>query len=120
MSMRIYILYFFLMIRQPPRSTLLPYTTLFRSRSREARGEAALVLIHPPDDVVRDAHVQHPRATGHDVHAVGAHGIPESGILGSPPASFLGTVDLNPASEGGFPYFHYFHSQSEQACHPTS
>src|SRR2546429_6745309 len=25
------ILFFFLMIRQPPRSTLLPYTTLFRS-----------------------------------------------------------------------------------------
>src|SRR3712207_8352872 len=25
--------YFFLMIRRPPRSTLFPYTTLFRSRS---------------------------------------------------------------------------------------
>src|SRR6266581_6684896 len=25
---------FFLMIRRPPRSTLLPYTTLFRSRKR--------------------------------------------------------------------------------------
>src|SRR2546427_3967893 len=27
------------MIRRPPRSTLFPYTTLFRSRFREARGE---------------------------------------------------------------------------------
>src|SRR2546421_12758721 len=27
-------LFFFLMIRRPPRSTLFPYTTLFRSRSR--------------------------------------------------------------------------------------
>src|SRR5688572_33282058 len=27
----IYILFFFLMIRRPPRSTLFPYTTLFRS-----------------------------------------------------------------------------------------
>src|SRR2546426_9142871 len=27
------ILFFFLMIRRPPRSTLFPYTTLFRSRS---------------------------------------------------------------------------------------
>src|SRR5438105_15668729 len=27
-------LFFFLMIRPPPRSTLFPYTTLFRSRSR--------------------------------------------------------------------------------------
>src|SRR2546429_6800864 len=26
-----YILFFFLMIRRPPRSTLFPYTTLFRS-----------------------------------------------------------------------------------------
>src|SRR2546422_3213490 len=30
-------MFFFLMIRRPPRSTLFPYTTLFRSRaSREA------------------------------------------------------------------------------------
>src|SRR3712207_7457470 len=28
---------FFLMIRRPPRSTLFPYTTLFRSRHRAAR-----------------------------------------------------------------------------------
>src|SRR5438034_3446835 len=28
-------LFFFLMIRRPPRSTLFPYTTLFRSLSRE-------------------------------------------------------------------------------------
>src|SRR3712207_8771243 len=28
------IYFFFLMIRRPPRSTLFPYTTLFRSRSR--------------------------------------------------------------------------------------
>src|SRR2546423_12447342 len=29
-----YFLFFFLMIRRPPRSTLFPYTTLFRSRAR--------------------------------------------------------------------------------------
>src|SRR5687767_15997162 len=28
---------FFLMIRRPPRSTLFPYTTLFRSRARPPR-----------------------------------------------------------------------------------
>src|SRR5258708_21976308 len=28
--------FFFLMIRRPPRSTLFPYTTLFRSRTRHA------------------------------------------------------------------------------------
>src|SRR6266568_6256385 len=29
--------FFFLMIRRPPRSTLFPYTTLFRSRRRRGR-----------------------------------------------------------------------------------
>src|SRR2546426_2439745 len=34
-------MFFFLMIRRPPRSTLFPYTTLFRSRSeRTAAGRA--------------------------------------------------------------------------------
>src|SRR3712207_9534731 len=38
-----YYAFFFLMIRRPPRSTLFPYTTLFRSRGLEhaaARAEA--------------------------------------------------------------------------------
>src|SRR6266496_5646293 len=39
------IYFFFLMIRRPPRSTLFPYTTLFRSRGR-----------HRPDS--------HPRRSG--------------------------------------------------------
>src|SRR3712207_7123692 len=29
------IIFFFLMIRRPPRSTLFPYTTLFRSKARQ-------------------------------------------------------------------------------------
>src|SRR2546425_9144191 len=33
--------FFFLMIRRPPRSTLFPYTTLFRSRTRTACGAAS-------------------------------------------------------------------------------
>src|SRR5256885_8544654 len=33
MSIRFFF-FFFLMIRRPPRSTLFPYTTLFRSQSR--------------------------------------------------------------------------------------
>src|SRR5713101_8843326 len=33
-------LFFFLMIRQPPRSTLFPYTTLFRSPASRARAAA--------------------------------------------------------------------------------
>src|SRR6267378_6467945 len=31
--MRVILFFFFLMIRRPPRSTLFPYTTLFRSRA---------------------------------------------------------------------------------------
>src|SRR5256885_8896672 len=34
------IFFFFLMIRRPPRSTLFPYTTLFRSRYLGAYGPA--------------------------------------------------------------------------------
>src|SRR5438477_12973529 len=37
--------FFFLMIRRPPRSTLFPYTTLFRSRPVE------LLLLHPTRDL---------------------------------------------------------------------
>src|SRR5437764_8936043 len=32
------VFFFFLMIRRPPRSTLFPYTTLFRSRARLVHG----------------------------------------------------------------------------------
>src|SRR3712207_7302233 len=61
--------FFFLMIRRPPRSTLFPYTTLFRSRRDEAarvqrvpagcsavrggdRGEHGVVLLRPHADDV--------------------------------------------------------------------
>src|SRR3712207_8181017 len=41
---------FFLMIRRPPRSTLFPYTTLFRSDHVKARRRQALdySIIHSP------------------------------------------------------------------------
>src|SRR5438552_13963060 len=38
--------FFFLMIRRPPRSTLFPYTTLFRSRSRPRTHRARLPRAH--------------------------------------------------------------------------
>src|SRR5215813_15014189 len=37
-----YFLFFFLMIRRPPRSTLFPYTTLFRPRRRGGTPGAGL------------------------------------------------------------------------------
>src|SRR3712207_7873332 len=42
-------MFFFLMIRRPPRSTLFPYTTLFRSWSRENILGAACGLDTLPD-----------------------------------------------------------------------
>src|SRR5688572_31002540 len=44
------ILLFFLMIRRPPRSTLFPYTTLFRSAVMAAdHGEAGRSAVHGVD-----------------------------------------------------------------------
>src|SRR6204780_5873574 len=41
-----YFFFFFLMIRRPPRSTLFPYTTLFRSRLARCRGRCGDDLWH--------------------------------------------------------------------------
>src|SRR2546427_11741570 len=46
--------FFFLMIRRPPRSTLFPYTTLFRSRHVDV-GDVDVGHVHVAD--VRVAHV---------------------------------------------------------------
>src|SRR5471032_2675982 len=53
--------FFFLMIRRPPRSTLFPYTTLFRSRPRpcadriEMLGDGDFRHLGRLDDVVKVA-----------------------------------------------------------------
>src|SRR2546426_12831090 len=39
--------FFFLMIRRPPRSTLFPYTTLFRSVIRDVRGDTVRTIQGP-------------------------------------------------------------------------
>src|SRR5258708_18699530 len=49
-----YYFLFFLMIRRPPRSTLFPYTTLFRSNEVIATspvGQAPQALVYVPDAV---------------------------------------------------------------------
>src|SRR5258708_12666147 len=48
--------FFFLMIRRPPRSTLFPYTTLFRSQDFRLHRHAARdghPLLHPTRERVR-------------------------------------------------------------------
>src|SRR3712207_9266277 len=42
------VFFFFLMIRRPPRSTLFPYTTLFRSRPARGRRRARPGPRRPP------------------------------------------------------------------------
>src|SRR4051812_32064967 len=79
-------LFFFLMIRRPPRSTLFPYTTLFRSTAaarRLARGlprEVAtaagrLCLVDPDDPAVRELARSRPAPLVLDVE----HGRPPQG-----------------------------------------
>src|SRR3712207_8270920 len=50
------------MIRRPPRSTLFPYTTLFRSLRIAAIGHAVLALLH-----------HHGRHGGHGLDALHVH-----------------------------------------------
>src|SRR2546427_12847884 len=59
--------FFFLMIRRPPRSTLFPYTTLFRSR----RPAPSRLGLHSDDLIGRvDADPVPARVLGHDAHRV--------------------------------------------------
>src|SRR6266581_5605028 len=48
---------FFLMIRRPPRSTLFPYTTLFRSRSPATRSPRHGDRLRRPCRVARRARI---------------------------------------------------------------
>src|SRR5436189_3463857 len=56
-------LLFFLRIRRPPRSTLFPYTTLFRSQLHQR-----LAQVGPGHRVAR-AQLQHPLEGGHDLRS---------------------------------------------------
>src|SRR2546426_3591371 len=49
--MLLYFYFFFLMIRRPPRSTLFPYTTLFRSRRDISHFNPKAL---PPNTAARD------------------------------------------------------------------
>src|SRR3712207_9482897 len=53
--------FFFLMIRRPPRSTLFPYTTLFRSQQT---GAGAYPLSEPETRAVADFMLAHPNIHG--------------------------------------------------------
>src|SRR2546422_7531239 len=65
---------FFLMIRRPPRSTLFPYTTLFRSREGPYRDVIGCVLEPLTADYVRNgverdgAALEQPKPTRSEEH----------------------------------------------------
>src|SRR2546430_10950241 len=84
----VYMFFFFLMIRRPPRSTLFPYTTLFRSPHRLQRDDlevlegklaARLRLVHRVHDAGDHARagVQCPDAKLHGADSV----VREIGVL---------------------------------------
>src|SRR3712207_7497650 len=52
------------MIRRPPRSTLFPYTTLFRSRAERGAGEREEHVVSRALDLIDDRNVA--RAVRHD------------------------------------------------------
>src|SRR2546430_15964310 len=53
-----YFFFFFSMIRRPPRSTLFPYTTLFRSYGRRDRVPLKAVLRCPPGTAADTANLK--------------------------------------------------------------
>src|SRR5256885_308245 len=66
-SHSLYIFFFFLMIRRPPRSTLFPYTTLFRSVSRRILPPMVLslcVAFSPPPPLAMYSMPSPPNAIG--------------------------------------------------------
>src|SRR5690606_41644895 len=57
-------LFFFLSIRRPPRSTLFPYTTLFRSRERVLLARRHRALHQPAEDLRALRRLVHVRRPG--------------------------------------------------------
>src|SRR3989442_14847681 len=52
-----FLIFFFLMIRRPPRSTLFPYTTLFRSTEGVYAGEGGFLRKGTPNEVATQGSV---------------------------------------------------------------
>src|SRR3712207_9575380 len=74
LSLTCYFFFFFLMIRRPPRSTLFPYTTLFRSGDAHPERHAALGLLVRVVEGVMPRRAAPPR--GQPEHGLGDRGLP--------------------------------------------
>src|SRR3712207_7707949 len=73
------------MIRRPPRSTLFPYTTLFRSRSTprtraaaSSRSASSTAFVHPPTTLPRPRAGRYCRSPGLGEGHGGAAGVGRS------------------------------------------
>src|SRR5579884_4341348 len=64
-SFYIPLFFFFLMIRRPPRSTLFPYTTLFRSRRHDPADHELLRLRLGDDRARSEEHTSELQSRGH-------------------------------------------------------
>src|SRR2546426_2287706 len=81
--------FFFLMIRRPPRSTLFPYTTLFRSALViVGGGSTANAIVQIPDPEL----VSHQKSTSPSPFASPTRQLLGSGVLGAGPLTFGGDV----------------------------
>src|SRR2546422_1196949 len=69
------LIFFFLMIRRPPRSTLFPYTTLFRSRNGRPPSGAAVGELGEEDvELRRPRHAGRGRADRKSTRLNSSHG----------------------------------------------
>src|SRR5256885_9037525 len=94
--------FFFLMIRRPPRSTLFPYTTLFRSpprRAPDSRGDGGDArdggAVGPPDGPLRGGRERAPHSPRRARHAA-ARAVPRV-----PPLSLGGVAVLHVPRRAG-------------------
>src|SRR3712207_8456974 len=90
------------MIRRPPRSTLFPYTTLFRSLAALMHGEGQIVSVEQRPDRAEQLRTTAQRmgATIVDVQVGDAAQMRTDGpfdrVLADPPCSGLGTLQARP------------------------
>src|SRR2546427_13046662 len=106
--------FFFLMIRRPPRSTLFPYTTLFRSVAGAPRVAQDVARAHLVDgrqlvaqrvDRLAERRAPGLRPPGLLAHAAAAVGPPALDAVRAAPRRPLGDLDFEgrrmPFAEGG-------------------
>src|SRR2546426_12701255 len=98
----VFCFFFFLMIRRPPRSTLFPYTTLFRSIQRvEPRAEVGPLdtwVLQQHEHRDEDLHVSAERRRARPSRGVRRRRAPAPRVIAAPPRQSAGR--RRPGREG--------------------